>query len=89
VKIILGQVDIEAAIKQYIGPTGWGIPIDGKEITIEMKSHRGDKDNAFSAEVELSPTGKTSTTQATDVAEEVAEVSEEQQAIDFDFVEVD
>lgn len=79
-KVTLDQIEIEAAIKEHIGPTGWGIPLEGKVMSITLKSHRGE--NAFSADIELKDAPKPK-------SEKKGKADEEDQAIDFDYVEDD
>ena len=83
-RITLEQKDIETAIKQHIGPSGLGIPIDNKEVIIEIKSHRKNPDAAFSAEIEINDMPKSTTGAKTEITQDP---DEDQQAIDFDFVE--
>jgi hypothetical protein len=73
-EITIKEVELKQAIKEYVENTG--IPLTGKEVSIVLKAGRGE--NKHTAHIEILPLA------AKPEDTEDSDISEDQQAIQFD-----
>lgn len=85
-EITLKQVEIQQAIKDYIGNTGLGIDLTGRDVQIDLKAGRGA--NGHYAVVEILPQATQENADSATSGKE-SDNSDDDQAIDFDFEEED
>ena len=77
-EIIMKQDEIEKALKDYVGTTGLGIDLSGRDINIDLKAGRGE--NGHTAHIEIIPIVK-----AVEESPDATDPDEDDQGIKFEF----